>query len=588
MNSSFLKMINNDSNVLAIVINREFIIAEINNASAEFLGLTTKELIGQKLSGKLLTLYNIEGKAFPFTRWPWVELINDKIFVSNLVIGIKTKKNNICTWFSIFIDPYYSEKDEVEYILLKLYNINSHKFIFNSIINSDNKFFILFENSPMPMAVRLDNHNIWPNEAYCKMLGYSKNEILKFNWQDITKPEDVELAEAAQKRIFEELSQKEEYTKSYVHKDGTFVTCKVTLVSHVIINQLNKSKLIIILAYLINITNEVEKQKRIIENELLVRKLGDISEDAIIITDENLKIKFINKFFNKINWNDNDISELLLLLLSKTKTKNIENDSIYIMKTRGGRIRYIKWNVEYLVNERGYFFHGRDLTEKIIQLRKNKEIRQRDELKIRKKIISVLEKQRENFSCEIHDNVLQLFFFSKLLLEKNLDNPQKSDLVRIHELINQINFELREFTHQLSSPIKSNMNLVEDLNYLIDNVSINSNIKFHRDFKDDLKIKDDFIRINIYRILQEGIINILKHAKAKSVTISVYKKRNNLVIDLIDDGVGFSGKENLKGIGLMNMRARVKAINGSIKIISSSLDGTKIQLKLLQNSLICR
>ncbi len=84
----------------------------------------------------------------------------------------------------------------------------------------------------------------------------------------------------------------------------------------------------------------------------------------------------------------------------------------------------------------------------------------------------------------------------------------------------------------------------------------------------------------VYRIVQEQFNNILKHAKAVHVHISLSVKRNNLNLHINDDGIGFDETKKAAGIGLRNMRSRVKLYNGSIHITSAAGKGTKLDLSI--------
>ncbi|MGB1231006.1 MAG: sensor histidine kinase, partial [Winogradskyella sp.] len=88
------------------------------------------------------------------------------------------------------------------------------------------------------------------------------------------------------------------------------------------------------------------------------------------------------------------------------------------------------------------------------------------------------------------------------------------------------------------------------------------------------------VKINLYRILQEGLQNIIKHAQAKQVVLDFSVIQNQLVMKLTDNGVGFSTTENSNGIGTKNITSRVKDINGTIDITSKKGKGTTIHISV--------
>ena len=122
---------------------------------------------------------------------------------------------------------------------------------------------------------------------------------------------------------------------------------------------------------------------------------------------------------------------------------------------------------------------------------------------------------------------------------------------------------------------------LEDLCYNYES----SNFKI--DFTTNIKEGElEEIKINIYRIVQEALNNIQKHAKAKNVSVQFYIKKNVIWLSVEDDGIGFdlekvkteTGKNNSHG--LLNMIDRVKSMGGSIDIDSNSKFGTNIIINI--------
>jgi two-component system NarL family sensor kinase len=98
----------------------------------------------------------------------------------------------------------------------------------------------------------------------------------------------------------------------------------------------------------------------------------------------------------------------------------------------------------------------------------------------------------------------------------------------------------------------------------------------------DWKQSPTLLKINLYRILQETLTNVIKYAQAKNCTININKKDKKVEITIHDNGIGFNINETKKGIGLKNIFERVKELNGKIELKSDEKTGTlyKIQLKI--------
>ena len=111
----------------------------------------------------------------------------------------------------------------------------------------------------------------------------------------------------------------------------------------------------------------------------------------------------------------------------------------------------------------------------------------------------------------------------------------------------------------------------------------NTQVMFKYDSEiENLKLTTIQIK-SIYLIFKEAINNINKYAQAKNVEITILKKKKNIELKIVDNGVGFEIDkiitiDNLNGNGLKNMKLRTKEINGDLKIMSSKKEGTKIIL----------
>lgn len=239
----------------------------------------------------------------------------------------------------------------------------------------------------------------------------------------------------------------------------------------------------------------------------------------------------------------------------------------------------------HLIN--AYFFFGRELTERFEILKKNKDkLRIKNLQLLERTILTVSEELRNKYSAELHDNILQLLFMSKLLLENEISNSRRGNnntLIPIYDLVVKANKDLRDFTHELSSNLTSGKNLHDDLAFLLDKFMLSSNIRLSLSIEDAFKINDSFVRVNIYRIIQELLNNVLKHSGAKSIILKIEKSNKLIYIQMIDDGIGFKQNNKFSGIGFKNINFRVVAMNGKINIKSSPNMGTDIKITINLN-----
>jgi signal transduction histidine kinase len=149
--------------------------------------------------------------------------------------------------------------------------------------------------------------------------------------------------------------------------------------------------------------------------------------------------------------------------------------------------------------------------------------------------------------------------------------------------IQNIEKEIRAISHDLNNNIFSDsVNFVSIVENLFTAIKSHTAIDFSLKVNEtiDWETVENNTKINIYRIIQEALQNIDKYAQATTVSITMEKKENTIVIEIKDDGVGFKIKKEKSGIGIANMKARMEEIKGQFKIESELKKGTKINLSI--------
>lgn len=204
-----------------------------------------------------------------------------------------------------------------------------------------------------------------------------------------------------------------------------------------------------------------------------------------------------------------------------------------------------------------------------------------DQKKITRAVLQAQEMERNKIGQELHDNVNQILASTKLYLGMAM-----ADYKDEHEYIKQsIQFveeaiaEIRNLSSKEVSPIKE-IDIRELIQSLIDQINRRSEITTHFSYRvNNEKIEDD-LKLNIYRIVQEEVNNMLKHSAARKFSIVVEEKENDLHVHIEDNGVGFNPSEKRNGIGISNIINRVKSYNGDINIDSQPGKGCKTDIRI--------
>lgn len=198
-------------------------------------------------------------------------------------------------------------------------------------------------------------------------------------------------------------------------------------------------------------------------------------------------------------------------------------------------------------------------------------------------VIDVQEKERKHLSRELHDNVNQILSSCKLFLEVAETETTNKDyfLQLAQKHIKSAIDEIRNISHSLNPPCLDGAGLVNSVIELGEHINRSGKIQVHVDVE---TFNEDFlyspIKLAIYRMIQEQINNVLKHAKAKNLYLSFHSTDNSIVVTIEDDGVGFNVNKAKKGLGLQNILYRVDCFKGKYHIDSSPGNGCRMRIEM--------
>lgn len=201
-----------------------------------------------------------------------------------------------------------------------------------------------------------------------------------------------------------------------------------------------------------------------------------------------------------------------------------------------------------------------------------------------KEVIETEEKERSRIAQELHDGLGQLLSTARLNvagLEDAVDEEDQPDLERSLKIIDEACMEIRHISHNMMPSALIRLGLIPAITELVHNINSAKGIKIN--FTTNLNTSlGTSIDITIYRVIQEILNNMIKHAKADLIIMNIEKKEANLAIMMKDNGIGFDTKElkKSKGMGWKNIFSRVSMLNGSIKLESELQKGTEIYINL--------
>lgn len=352
------------------------------------------------------------------------------------------------------------------------------------------------------------------------------------------------------------------------------------------------------------------------QNTLELQKYFNIIEqtkELIMITDSDGLIEYVNPtFLETTGYELKDLLGRRPNVVSSGKHPESFFESLWstVLSGRSFKSEFInlkKTGEEYIEekiitpvkNEQGQILNfistGRDITEerkrekKMRAYQKFEKILEKKEQKYRTlSLIQGQENERKRIAREIHDGLGQMLTVAMANLESLsiVNGKEEKEKIKLtKQMISEIIQESRKISHNLSPGGLYEFGLFPVIKQLVDRINgskkqncvlFGSNIKGMR-FKNE-------VEINLYRIIQEGLQNALKHSKAKTIQIEInyFKDKLNMIIK--DNGIGI----NLKNFedtrrhynGIKNMEERAKIIDANLKISSQLNNGLEIQIEL--------
>ncbi len=194
-----------------------------------------------------------------------------------------------------------------------------------------------------------------------------------------------------------------------------------------------------------------------------------------------------------------------------------------------------------------------------------------------------VQKERDRISGELHDSAQQLLLAAMMGLQsllKKIDKLEAKDQNTFKtslELLSEATNDIREVSHEIvSDPVDDG--LKEKIKNIIEPIQKNGSIDFLFDYSLGRKLSADK-ETGVLRMIQECINNILKHAKASQITISITENNENCQVMIRDNGIGFDVEKKTNGMGMQNLQRRSRELNGSIDIDSIVGSGTSVGIR---------
>jgi len=432
------------------------------------------------------------------------------------------------------------------------------------------------------------------NEQYFEMFGYEPEELM--GKSALSKTATPESADFIRKQI--ESDSLGAYEATGLRKNGTEFPMEIR------VKMMDYYGRMIRVAAIRDLTDRKKAEEALRESEERYRSLFENAGAVIQVFDTNgicqmlngitasyyegTPENFVGKSFHDLQLEDADeYLERIHSIVNSGEAKIFEE----LIRLPSGKKRWFLSNSHPVRNAEGKIFAVQIISQDITE----RKIAEEQVHTLTQRLIAAQENERQQISRELHDRVAQDLSTSKIFCELLLENQT-------------IDENVRQSVSEISKALHSTITAVRDLSYdlrppgLEELGLIRTIFQYCRDFSQKTGVSVEFqsagmdnlslgfhTEINLYRVIQEGLNNIWKHANAKNANVRIISSYPNILLRIEDNGRGFDVDKRLltalseKRMGLKSMEERVALLQGKMSIQSRPGEGTKMFIEIPYN-----
>jgi PAS domain S-box-containing protein len=572
----------------AILVDTEGTILDINRIAAQRLGKSAESLIGMGIYDYL-----------PADIAEYRKKQGDEVIRSGKPVRFQDDREG--RYYDTNVYPVFDDEGKVSALAVFSGDITGRKRAAEALKESEEKFRSLAEQSPNMIFINKKGKVVYTNKKCEEVMEYTREELCSpdFDFLTLIAPESMAIV-------------RENFARHLRGEDVRPYDYCLTNKKGERIEAINASKLIqyegetAILGVVTDITERKRAEQALRESEERLKILFESAPDAIYLIDSEGRFIDGNRAaeeligFTKDEIIGKSLAETGLLSagqlskaianLKKTAASKLSDPNEYNLKRKDGN--YVSVEVRtFPVRIGGEMLSlgiARDITEH--KRAEKKTLEHQAKLKSLASQLSLTEEhERHRLATELHDQISQSLVISKIKLDQ-LRKSSTSDefdepLEDVCNCLGQIINDTRTLTFDLSYPILYELGFEAAVaEWLTDQIQEKHGIK--TECVDDGRQKplDDDILVLLFRNVRELLINVVKHAQANKVIVSIRKVKDNICVSVEDDGVGFDPDEvtsmatKRAEFGLFSIRERLEQLGGMIEIDSEMGRGSKITM----------
>ena len=468
-----------------------------------------------------------------------------------------------------------------------------------AVVNND-FFKACFEHAAIGFGIAtLDGRFLLVNRAYCAITGYTEEELrVNQDFKTLTHPEDLHATGDLVRQVKTGEIPAFNIDKRYIRKDGNIVWVRNSI--SVIRDREGPPTHFVILSQDLTALKQAEavlREKAVGESEERYRELFENSKDAIYVHDMSGRYTSINRAAEKLSGYTREelIGRHFSSLVTPQYARHIREqlcrkleasgESTYELEliTKEGQRIPVEVSSRLIFEDRlpiGVQGCVRDISEK--------KRAQEASRTYSRRLIEAQEAERRRISLELHDQVGQILTAVKMNLHALRKTCNTSDIVTLIEenlnVIDEAVDQVRDLSVDLRPLLLDDFGLMVAVRWYLDRQANKSGIAVELislSLSEDDRFPAD-LETACFRIVQEAVTNILRHAQAARISIRLERTGSDLMLVIGDDGVGFdvravrTGVSGTATLGLRGMEERAQAAGGTLTIDSAPRLGTQI------------
>ena len=293
------------------------------------------------------------------------------------------------------------------------------------------------------------------------------------------------------------------------------------------------------------------------------------------------------------NWVHPDERAGLVAMLQSLRQPPYRAQGVNRVIRADGSVRALEWEGATILDEHGMPVElqsiGRDVTERLqveeaLSASLERLKMQEDMLRsLAQRQVTVREEERKRLGFDLHDGLCQELVGIGILIESArrhiMTTSAATDLERAQRYLTNLSEHVRQLAGEMRPMLLDDLGLVESLKSLVAGLSSNTT-RVQLLCNTAIPRLDELAEVGVYRIAQEALTNVVRHAQAPNATLTLATANGFLQLDIRDDGCGFDRTaRRAEALGIFAMEERALAIGGRLAITSAPGKGTAVRLE---------